>query len=64
MMDPESVPIAWEAMAKAQEMAPKASEVEQAYIEALSARYIEDPPEDRSELDMQYANAMRELAKR
>ena len=62
MMDPESVPVAWEAMAKAQELAAGASEAEQAYIEALSVRYVENPPEDRSELDMQYANAMRELA--
>ena len=62
MMDPESVPIAWEAMAKAEELAPTVSDKEQAYIEALSARYIENPPDDRSELDMQYANAMRELA--
>jgi tetratricopeptide (TPR) repeat protein len=62
MMDPESVPVAWEAMSKAEEMAPEASEKEQAYIEALSTRYIEDPPEDRTELDQQYADAMRELS--
>ena len=62
MMDPESVPVAWEAMRKAEEMAPYASANEQAYIKALSTRYIADPPEDRSELDQQYADAMRELA--
>ncbi len=62
MMDPESVPVAWEAMNKAEEMAPGASENEQAYIRALSTRYVEEPPEDRTELDREYADAMRELA--
>lgn len=62
LMDPESVPVALEAMAKAKELAPSVSEPEQDYIEALASRYVEDPPEDRSELDLAYANAMRELA--
>ncbi|MEJ2085125.1 MAG: hypothetical protein P8Y44_05520 [Acidobacteriota bacterium] len=61
MMDPESVPVAVEAMRKAEELAAGASEQEQAYIAALSARYVEDPPEDRSELDRRYADAMREV---
>ena len=62
MMDPENVPIAWEAMAKAKDLASSASEQEQGYIEALATRYVEDPPEDRSDLDLAYADAMRELA--
>ncbi len=64
LMDPENVPIAWQAMEKAMELAPTASEAEQAYIEALAVRYVEDPPEDRSELDRAYADAMRELAQK
>ena len=64
MMDPENVPIALEAMAKAKELAPQASEAEQAYIDALAVRYVDNPPEDRSELDLAYADAMRELAHR
>lgn len=62
MMDPESVPVAWEAMARAKELAPEATPKEQAYIEALAHRYAEAPPEDRSALDRDYADAMRELA--
>ena len=62
MMDPENVPVALEAMAKAQELAPAASAAEQDYIQALAIRYVENPPEDRSELDRAYADAMRELA--
>ena len=64
MMDPENVPIALEAMAKARELAGQASEAEQDYIRTLAIRYVEDPPEDRSELDRAYAEAMRELANR
>ena len=64
MMDPENVPIAWEAMRRAQELADDASPAERDYIRALSVRYVEDPPEDRSELDLAYADAMRELARK
>jgi hypothetical protein len=38
-----------------------ASAREQAYIDALTARYAEPAPEDRAELDVAYANAMRAL---
>ena len=62
LMDPESVPVALEAMSRAAEMASSASEQERAYIEALATRYVEDPPEDRTGLDNQYADAMREMA--
>ena len=62
MMDPENVPVAWEAMQKSQELAPTVSAAEQAYIDALAVRYVENPPEDRSELDRAYADAMRKLA--
>ena len=34
---------------------------ERAYAEALSVRYAAEPPEDRSPLDLAYANAMRTL---
>ena len=63
LMDPENVPVAWEALERARELAPRVSEKEQGYIEALAVRYAKDPPEDRSELDRMYADAMRELAK-
>jgi tetratricopeptide (TPR) repeat protein len=41
-----------------------ASDVERALIEALAQRYADPPPEDRSELDVAYADAMREVWKR
>ncbi|HXI02039.1 MAG TPA: hypothetical protein VNI57_02575, partial [Candidatus Saccharimonadales bacterium] len=63
-MDPASVPKAWEALQKARELAPGASEKDQAYIEALSARYSAEPVEDRKPLDEAYAEAMRDLARR
>jgi tetratricopeptide (TPR) repeat protein len=63
-MDPAAVPEAWAALQKALELAPNASEVEQAYIQALATRYSEDPNADRAALDLAYANAMRELTQR
>jgi tetratricopeptide (TPR) repeat protein len=60
-MMPDAVAPAYAATQRAQELAPGASQREQAYIEALSHRYVADPPEDRSELDRTYADAMREL---
>ena len=63
-MAPEAAPKACEALQKARALAPKASERERAYIEALSKRYAEHPPEDRSPLDRAYAAAMQEVAKR
>jgi tetratricopeptide (TPR) repeat protein len=60
-MDPADVPKAWAALQKARELSKNASETEQAYIEALSKRYAENPPEDRSSLDKAYAEAMRDL---
>lgn len=60
----EAVPEAYEALQKALELAPGASGVEQAYIEALSTRYVAEPVADRSHLDRAYADAMRELSRR
>lgn len=61
-MLPEAVPVAWEALKKAQEYKANGSEREQEYIDALASRYAEHPPEDRSALDEAYAEAMAELA--
>lgn len=62
-MDDKAVPKAWEALQKAVALKPKASAKEQAYIDALSKRYAENPPKPRAPLDQAYANAMREVAK-
>lgn len=62
-MFPEAVAPAYEALQRALELSPRATERERAYIEALSARYLADPPENRSHLDRAYADAMRELVR-
>jgi tetratricopeptide (TPR) repeat protein len=61
-MDPAAVPQAVEAIRKAQELAPGASQAEQDYIAAMAARYSDDPDADRAALDLAYADAMRELS--
>jgi tetratricopeptide (TPR) repeat protein len=63
-MKAEDAPKAWEALSKAKQLAPRASAKERAFIEALSTRYAEKAPEDRSALDQAYVNAMRELSKK
>ncbi|NEZ03571.1 hypothetical protein G4Y73_05315 [Wenzhouxiangella sp. XN201] len=60
-MDPANNEAAWERLQAAQAVAGDAPEWQQAYIRALSARYAENPPEDRSGLDQAYADAMAEL---
>ncbi len=62
-MFPDAVVPAYDALQKARQHAPGATERERAYIRALSHRYAADPPEDRSGLDRAYAQAMRELAR-
>ena len=50
-MDPADNADAWQRLQRARELAPNAGERERAFIEALSARYAEQPPEDRRPLD-------------
>jgi tetratricopeptide (TPR) repeat protein len=54
---------AWKAVQEAQAAKSKVSAPEQAYINALSKRYVEKHQTDRSALDKAYAEAMREVAK-
>ena len=61
-MDNAAVPNAWAALQMAQELAPNASEQDQAYIKALAARYVAEPVDDRAPLDLAFADAMREVA--
>lgn len=58
---PEENEQAWKAVQKAQELRSKASPKEQAFIDAIAARYAKEYREDRVELDRAYAQAMREL---
>jgi tetratricopeptide (TPR) repeat protein len=58
-MGPEAGRDAFAAVQQARELAVDATPREQLYIHALSKRYAEDPPDDRSRLDLAYAHAMR-----
>ena len=60
-MDPTVNNKAYARLQKAVALAPRATEREQAFIRALTARYVETPPDDRRTLDEAYANATRQL---
>ncbi|MEP6933785.1 MAG: hypothetical protein ABI988_07600, partial [Nitrospirota bacterium] len=61
-VDPPHEQAAYEAIQKALSLAPAATEKERAYIQALAKRYSSDPKADLRKLDVEYANAMRELS--
>ncbi|MCC6457475.1 MAG: hypothetical protein IT328_21140 [Caldilineaceae bacterium] len=61
-MDDALVPDAWAALQRAQELAPNAPAQDQAYIEALAARYAPEAVADRAPLDLAFADAMRAVA--
>ena len=58
VMPAERRSAAWEAIEKARALAARASPVERALIDALSARYSADLEADRAPLDAAYAEAM------
>lgn len=60
-MDPANNAAAWQRLQAAQKVAHLATPWEQAFIQALAARYAEQPPADRTVLDQAYAGAMAEL---
>ncbi len=62
-MDASAVPQAYAAAQKALMLSGKATNKEQALIQAVATRYGQDVVEDRSHLDQAYANAMRNVAK-
>ena len=57
-MEDDAVPESYAAMQQAVKLAKNVTEVEQAYIKALANRYTDKPSEDRSALDIAYAEAM------
>ena len=61
MVPPPAAAQAWRELQLAQQHAASATPVEQALIAALATRYANPQPEDRSALDLAYANAMREV---
>jgi tetratricopeptide (TPR) repeat protein len=60
-MDAAHVKSAWDALQKAQALAPKASAVERDLIAALAHRYSNEPVADRAPLEQAYADAMRQV---
>jgi tetratricopeptide (TPR) repeat protein len=62
-VDPLHEKAAYEAVQKALLLAPGATESERAYIQSLAKRYSPDPKADLKKLDVEYANAMRELSR-
>ena len=62
-MDPADNADAWQRLQRARQLAPGTSPREQAFIEALSARYAQPPPDDRRPLDEAYGEAMRALVR-
>ena len=62
-MDASAVPQAYAAAQKALMLSGKATNKEQALIQAVATRYVQDVVEDRSHLDQAYANAMRNVSK-
>lgn len=59
----ERFALAYVNLQKALELAPKASEPERAYINALSKRYSKDPNADKAKLANDYKAAMAELVR-
>jgi tetratricopeptide (TPR) repeat protein len=61
-VDPPHEKAAYVAVQKAMSLAPGATGIERAYIQALARRYSADPKADLRKLDLDYAHAMRELS--
>jgi tetratricopeptide (TPR) repeat protein len=62
-MTEADVPEAYSAAHKAQELLDDETPVEKALVNALGKRYAEKAMQDRSSLDLAYADAMRDVAK-
>ena len=60
LVPPDKAQAAWEALGKAQALAPGAGPLEQDLIAALARRYANPQPDDRAPLDQAYADAMRQ----
>src|SRR4051812_10673879 len=61
LVPPPMAEAAWKNLQLAKQNADKCTPVEKDLIDALSARYANPQPEDRSGLDRAYANAMRQV---
>ena len=61
---PEREEAAYQTLQDALKLADGATDKERAMLDALAFRYAETPPEDRSSLNLAYADAMRKVAAR
>jgi tetratricopeptide (TPR) repeat protein len=61
LVPPAAADLAWRELGLAKENVQNTSPVERALIDALSKRYANPQPEDRTPLDRAYADAMREV---
>lgn len=60
-MEPDNYERAYKAIQTALKLSSKASESEKALINALAKRYVAEPLDDRSKLDIAYSDAMKEV---
>lgn len=60
-MEPDNYQRAYEAIKKAKSLSGNASKKENLFIDALAKRYAPEPPEDRSQLDIDYSKALKTL---
>ncbi|TRX38703.1 hypothetical protein FNW52_01265 [Flavobacterium sp. ZT3R18] len=60
-MEPDNYERAYKAIQQALKLQEKVTEKEKALINALAKRYVAKPLDDRSTLDIAYANAMKEV---
>jgi len=64
VVPPPAAELAWSELSLAQQHAATASPLERDLIAALGKRYASPQPDDRSKLDLAYADAMREVWKK
>ena len=60
-MEDDTIPESYAAIQQAIKLAKNSNQKEQAYINALAQRYTDKPLEDRSSLDLAYAEAMEQV---
>ncbi|NMH88674.1 tetratricopeptide repeat protein [Flavivirga algicola] len=60
-MEDDNYERAYEAIQKAKALSKNATEKERKFIDAMALRYAPEPPEDRTELDTKYSEAMKVL---
>ena len=60
-MEPDNYKRAYEAIQKAKTLSVNASKKEKQFIDAMAKRYAPEPPEDRSQLDINYSKALKIL---